>query len=225
MYSEPGPIFSHMLCVYGSRNCLRCTESESQPSTSTYHRYCNVALLENAANVHLRLPTTHVFAFLANCQQPLQVANSFTSLRVLNLDFEVYEGPSSLWEESWIQKEGVLWIRTLEPDFAMTMKGLKDPNRSAGALKEIVLSGLPKIVISLYLVTQYVRLLAADGKIGIGWGAKGKRYEILNVLDDDEDGDVAERGDLEILWMNVVEAGEWIAREYRPMGGDVFFWS
>lgn len=88
------------------------------------------------------------------------------------------------------------------------MKEFQAPNRSAGALKEIVLTGLPQNDLSLYVVKQYARLLAPNGRICVGWGVKGKRYELLGARGD---GEVTKREDLELLWMRVEEVGEWIA--------------
>lgn len=62
---------------------------------------------------------------------------------------------------------------------------------------------------------QYTRLLAPNGRIGVGWGAKGKRYELLGAY---RDGEAAKREDLDLLWMKVLKVGDWIVREHRTTG-------
>ena len=60
-----------------------------------------------------------------------------------------------------------------------TMRKFQDPNRPAGALKEIIPTGLPRNDLSLWVVRQCTRLLVPNDRIGVGWGEKGRRYELL----------------------------------------------
>ncbi len=87
------------------------------------------------------------------------------------------------------------------------MRELQDPNRPAGALKEIVLTDLPQKHLGLWAVRQYTRLLTPNGRIGVGWGVNGRRYDYH------EDVGVTERDDLRLLWMSAEEAGKWIVEE------------
>ena len=103
-------------------------------------------------------------------------------------------------------------MRELHLTGETTTKKFQGPNRSAGALKETVLTGLHQNGLSLYVMKQYGRLLASHGRIGVGWSLKGKRYELLEVHDRGKDGEVTKRGNLELLWMDVEKLEEWIAR-------------
>lgn len=116
-------------------------------------------------------------------------------------DFERWDG------DEWM-------LGDLQSTIQKTLRKLQDPNRPAGALKKLVLTGLPSNGTSLYVVKQYTRLLAPHGRLGVGWGAKRRRYQWRNA----GVPEVTERDDLELLSMSVEEVGEWIARESQTMG-------
>ena len=164
----------------------------------------NSTLRRQATNINLRLPRSNDKSFLYTCKDLLEVVNAFTNLRTLQIDFlDVNER----YERACSYERFMGLINHVQVFIKMTMLGLHDPTRPAGALKEIVLTDLPQKHLGLWAVRQYTRLLAPNGRIGVGWGASGRRYEFH------EDVGATERDDLELLWMSAEEAGKWIVKE------------
>lgn len=129
--------------------------------------------------------------------------DGFTNLRTLHLNF-LDVNPRCI-RASWYNDEDMK--NNVQSAIRRTMRELQDPNRPAGALKEIVLTDLPQKHLGLWTVRQYTRLLAPNGRVGVGWGANGRRYDYH------EDVGPTERDDLELLWMSAEEAGKWIVKE------------
>ena len=67
---------------------------------------------------------------------------------------------------------------------------------------------------------QYARLLAANGRIAVGWGEKGRRYALQSET---EKGEVMRRDDLVLARLSRVEVGEWVLREHRTSGSKWLF--
>lgn len=221
MYTESWTACSYTLLRCDVKGCQRCgIEKSSPPPPNNVHppgAPCNwnFALQNNATNVNLRLPLVDGSDFLEECEGLLRIVDRFTSLQTLQFDFlDVCEGYVSA---SWDDDDASMY--NLQSTIQETMGKLQDPNRSAGALREIILTGLPQNGVGLYVVRHYTRLLAPNGKIGVGWGGKGRRYELghtyVGTLTDPE---CTKRDDLELLFMSVEEVGEWINREIQTMG-------
>ncbi|KAF6222622.1 hypothetical protein HO133_000669 [Letharia lupina] len=205
--------------------CKRCVKNSISPLAPIAEHppaipcNWNLAFQKHAANIHLRLPGTNNYDFLKDCEKPLQqIVQHFTNLRTLRLDFlDVSTGQQSAWDVDEYLMHDLL--STLRSTIWSTMKEFQAPDRSAGALKEIVLTGLPQNDLR-YVMKQYARLLARNGRFCVGWGVKRKRYELLGARGD---GEVTKREDLELLWMRVEEEGEWIAGECHKKGSRWLF--
>ena len=125
------------------------------------------------------------------CVELLLSFDNSPNLRTLQLDFlDIRQG---YLEHDFYGKRKI-WMRELQFTGETTTKKFHDPIQSAGALKEIVLAGLPQNGLRLYVMKQYGRLLTPYGRIGVGVGRKRKRYESLEVYDHGKDGEVTKRG-------------------------------
>ena len=221
MYTEPWTAFSYTLSRCVVKGCQRCgMEKSSPPSPEIFHppsAPCdwNLAFKKQAMNVNLRLPFADESDFLEECEDLLRIVDRFINLQTLQFDFldicDAYVESSSDDDECLMYN--------LQSTIQETMGKLQDPNRSAGALKELVLTGLPRNGVSLYVVKQFTRLLTPHGRMGVGWGEKGRRYELCDAYGDALKGpECAKRDDLELLSMSVEEVEEWIKRESQTMG-------
>ena len=199
---------SHPGCKASAKpNSLRFASISGRPPKYRCDR--NDALISHASNFHLRLPSTGSWWSLRYCESFLQFVSMFTSLKALQLDFiyqleVVHEDAMERLRKFWMEKFP-FWIKRLVEKF-------QDPNQSTKALRQIVLTGLAENDLCLYIVKHFARLLAFDGRMGVGWGAKGNRYELVG-----DGGIIKKRDDLELLWMNAEEAGEWVAKELSAM--------
>ncbi|KAL9135836.1 MAG: hypothetical protein Q9175_002956 [Cornicularia normoerica] len=221
MYTQSWTAFSFTLSKGALEECQRCfCYRSSSPFPIAEHppgSPCNWnrAFQKHAANIYLRLPATDDFDFVKDCEEMLSIVDRFTNLRILRLDFlDVCKG----YQYDWDEEDDLM--HDLHSTVWNTMKKLQDPDRPAGALKEIVLTGLPQNDLSLYVVKQYTRLLAPSGRIGVGWGAKGKQYELLGAY---REGEVTKREHLELLWMNLEGVEEWIVRKHQTKGSRWLF--
>lgn len=216
-YTDSCHAFSYTLLRCDVKGCPKTgIEYSSSPSPNIDHppgAPCNwnSAFQTQATNINLRLPFTDDIDFLDECKDLLRIVDRFTNLRTLQLDF--YEFGRGHQYDPWDFDERSM--NRLQSTIHKTMRKLQDPNRPAGALKEIVLTGLPQNGLGLYVVKQYTRLLAPRGRIGVGWGAKGRRYELSDVY---ATLSAIKRDDLELLRMSVDEVQEWVARESEKMG-------
>ena len=217
MYTDSWTAFSYTLSTCDVKGCLKHgIETSSSPSPNIDHppgAPCNwnSAFQTHATNINLRLLSPDDSDFLNECEDLLQIVDRFTNLRTLQLDFlDVCEGHEY---DTWDHDERSM--NRLQSTIQKTMRKIHDPNRPNGALKEICLTGLPHNGLGLYVVKQYTRLLAPHGKIGVGWGAKGRRYELADV---NATAKVTKRDDLELFRMSTEEVQEWVARESEMMG-------
>ena len=150
---------------------------------------------------------------------PLLAFREILNLKSLHVDFldfrtafPVGKGYDTDWDD------GAPWMMPLAMSIERIIAKHKNPSKVQRALKEITFTGLPRNDSGLVIVKQYSRLLAPDGRFGVGWGVKGKRYELLSAYEDDgvskrKDSEVSRCEGVEMLWMAAGEVGEWIARE------------
>ena len=138
------------------------------------------------------------------------------SLHVDFLDFSTVFPFGKGYDADWDDRAA--WMMPLAMSIERITAKHKNPRNVQRSLKEITFTGLPRNDSGLVIVKQYSRLLAPDGRFGVGWGVKGKRYELLGPYEDDgvskrKVSEVSRCEGVEILWMAVGEVGEWIARE------------
>lgn len=213
LYTECWTTFAYTLSstqLKEHQEWLNDKSSPSPPSPIQQPASWLPSFQTHAANIHIRLPFTDDPDFIDHCQKLVETADRFPHLRTLQLDFlNVDTGYQDRWDESPDSLDG------LRAAVGATATRLRDPTRSAGPLREILLSGLPRNDLSVYVVAQYARLLAASGRMGVGWGAKGRRYELLSAAGE---GEAARRAQVEVLWMGGEEVGGWVGREWRSPG-------
>lgn len=217
MYTDSWDVFTYTLPRCDVKGCQKSgIENSSSPSPYIDHppgAPCrrNSAFQTHATNIHMRFPRADDSDFLDECEDLLPVVDRFTNLRTFQLDFlNVYEGYE---DDDWDLINDNFWTKGFQSAVRKTLRKLQDPNRPAGALKELVLTGLPQNDMGLYIVKHYTRLLAPHGRIGVGWGAKGRRYGLVHATTH-----VTKRDDLELLCMSVEEVQKWVARESETMG-------
>lgn len=117
----------------------------------------NLTFQCQATNINLRLPYT---GFIETCEDPLWIVDRFTNLITLQLDFlDVCEGYLyASWDEDELLMNTLSLLltfdemNTLQSTIWKTMRKFQDPNRPAGALKEIIITGLPRNDLSLWVV-------------------------------------------------------------------------
>lgn len=184
MDSESWTALSYTLSKSQAVECQQCVKKESSPPTpiTGYPAESpwkwDLAFQKHAANMYLWFPSTNDSYSIRDCKELLRIVNRFTNLRTLRLDFlNVGAG----YEDNWDEDKDLM--HELQSTFWKSVKKLQDPARPAGALRKIVLTGLPIHDSSLYIVKQYTRLLAPNGRIGVGWGAKGKRTSCLVLIE------------------------------------------
>lgn len=150
---------------------------------------------------------------------PLRAFNDFLNLKSLHVDsldlckrFPVGKGFDTDWDAR------APWMMLLAMNLERITAKHKNLRKLQRGLKEISFTGLPRNDFGLVLVKQYSRLLAPDGRFGVGWGVKGKWYELPGAYEVDgvsmcKDSEVSRCEGMEIMWMAAGEVGEWIARE------------
>ena len=186
-------------CAYG--HCLRCAKSRIKGPLyhpwvhyeGGYPCFGNGALANRTTNLNLRVPLNSNIYY--DCNEVAWHVNRFTSLKTLQLDFLQYP-------EMPLDYYGV---SLLHNSIEKVAKHLRDPSRSTGTLSLIVLTGLSYTDYCLEIVKQFAKLLAPDGRMGIGCGSRGKQFELLRVYDCNDDGEVVKRNDLELVWMTASE--------------------
>lgn len=201
-YTRESQIRMYVLHKCSFYLCPRCGKSyTNRHAESGYPCFGNVALANHTTSLNLRFPSSWV---IYKCVEVVCHVTRFTSLKTSHLDHLDSGGDQS---NHRLVDQHVL--RGFQEIIEETAKNLQDPCRSNGALRVIVLTGLPRLDICLDVVKQYARLLAPDGRLGIGWGSKGKQYEFRKIYVGGDDGEVVKRKDLELLWMTAgeVEAG------------------
>ena len=172
MYTDAWTAFAYTLLRCDMKGCQKSgIENSSSPSPNIDHPLSapcswNLAFQTHATTINLRLPYPDDSKFLIECEDKLRIVDRFTNLRTLQFDLlNVYEG---LELENWDHDERSM--NRLQSTIQKTRGKLQDSNRPAGALKEIVLTGLLQDCRGLYVVKQYTRLLAPrGGRIGVGW--------------------------------------------------------
>lgn len=93
-------------------------------------------------------------------------------------------------------------MEDLQWEIEKRVKLLDGPERN-GRLDSIILTGLPETDMGLFVMQEYSRLLQPEGKMGIGWGIKGRRYRMNDK--------VVERQEACALhWMGLADIGPWI---------------
>lgn len=210
VYTDAWSVLDYALDFCDVEGCQRRAKDKSLPPVLMIEqvpgstRDWNFALPNFAANINLRLPYENICRSDYECEKLLQIVDIFTNLRTLQLDFmDVSENSHA--------STPTLGLDIYLSFLPSHLPDLQDSNRSTKALKEIVLTGLVPGSLGLHLVQQYVRLLAPNGRIGVGWGAEGKRYELVNRRHNSE---ALKRMDLKLLWMNVEQVGTWIAEQH-----------
>lgn len=209
MYTECWTAFSYTLSETELKERQEAIKTSPPPSTRTS------AFQTHAANIQIRLPFTSDPDFLDHCEKLVETTARFPNLRTLTLDFlNVSTGYQDQWDENPVS------LHSLHSTISDTLLKLQHPTCSAGPLREIALTGLPRNDLSLYIVRQYARLLAANGRIAVGWGEKGRRYALQSET---EKGEVMRRDDLVLARLSRVEVGEWVLREHRTSGSKWLF--
>ena len=193
---------------------------ESGPTPTTKHPSISssnedTAFTDHAANISVRISRTHDSWFLRVCADSLFLVKRFTNLKTFRLDFiDVTTGYDDYWDEDEFM------LHRLQLRISNTIEALQHPPRPVHALSEITLTGLARNDLTLYVVKQYARLLAPTGRIAVGWGAKGKRFELHECK---EVREVTREEDLELVWMKADEVGAWIGREHQSTGSKWLF--
>ena len=225
MYTEPWSAFSHLMRKCDVKACHRRAKLNLPPPKSTTEqkppRDTDFALANHAANLHLRLACYQVQLLVENCVVPLLALSLFLNLKSLHVDALDFRQGFTLgerYDKDWDDR--ATWMKRLAMNIERIPAIFKDPREPQRSLKEISFTGLPRNDCGLFIVKQYARLLAPNGRIGVGWGVKGKRYELLGAYEENgvskrEDSEVSGCKDVEVLWMRGEEVGGWIAREHK----------
>ncbi|KAL8741572.1 MAG: hypothetical protein Q9190_005833 [Brigantiaea leucoxantha] len=96
----------------------------------------------------------------------------FKNVKMLQIDFcSVVMGYERFWDED--EDKFSLFLEFIDYVIVQNMKS----NATVNGLKQVVLSGLPENDLGLFLVRSFSLLMRKDGRIGIGTGSHGKRYQ------------------------------------------------